>query len=67
MPRYVRIAPGYCWLEGDNDEDSSDSNVFGPVPLETVAWKAVTVFENFVIDNMVESEIPDGKKNTQCQ
>mmetsp|Transcript_3127 Transcript_3127/g.4497 ORF Transcript_3127/g.4497 Transcript_3127/m.4497 type:complete len:208 (+) Transcript_3127:262-885(+) len=30
---YEHIPKGHCWIEGDNPEDSIDSNDFGPVPL----------------------------------
>ncbi|XP_013140626.1 PREDICTED: mitochondrial inner membrane protease subunit 1 [Papilio polytes] len=34
FPRKSHIVPrGHVWLEGDNSGNSSDSRVFGPVPL----------------------------------
>ena len=30
---YVHVPQGQCWIEGDNQANSIDSNSFGPVPL----------------------------------
>lgn len=32
----VRVPVGHCWVEGDNEECSNDSNAFGPVRCATV-------------------------------
>ena len=29
--RHVKIPKGHCWVEGDNIQNSQDSNFFGPV------------------------------------
>lgn len=36
-----RIPKGHVWLEGDNKENSTDSRVYGPVPLGLVRGRAV--------------------------
>lgn len=35
----VRIPPGHCWIEGDEQYHSRDSNTYGPVPLGLVNAK----------------------------
>jgi len=32
----VKIPLGHCWVEGDNSENSVDSNEYGPVPMGLV-------------------------------
>ena len=39
--KYVHIPRGHCWVEGDNRENTVDSNEFGPVPLALISAKAV--------------------------
>lgn len=39
----VQIGPGHCWVEGDNPDNSRDSNAFGPVPLALVESHAIAV------------------------
>ena len=41
--RFCRIPEGHCWIEGDNQADSIDSNDFGPVPLGLLRGKALAV------------------------
>ncbi|KAG0443302.1 hypothetical protein HPB47_015065 [Ixodes persulcatus] len=36
-----KIPRGHVWLEGDNKGNSTDSRVYGPVPLGLVRGKAV--------------------------
>ncbi len=38
------VPEGYVWVMGDNREHSSDSRVFGAVPLENVLDRAVFVY-----------------------
>ena len=37
------IPSGHCWIEGENQERSMDSNIFGPVPLGLVFAKATHI------------------------
>lgn len=36
----VVVPKGHCWLEGDNESNSIDSNNYGPVPLGLIFAKA---------------------------
>jgi signal peptidase I len=38
------IEPGYVWAMGDNRNNSGDSRVFGPVPLDSIMGKAFAVY-----------------------
>ena len=35
-PKYVKIPPGHCWLQGDNLSNSTDSRDYGPIPMALV-------------------------------
>ena len=37
----VDVPPGRVWVMGDNRTNSSDSRVFGPIPVSTVVGRAV--------------------------
>ncbi|KAK6165684.1 hypothetical protein SNE40_022565 [Patella caerulea] len=37
---HVRIPEGYCWVEGDHQKLSMDSNYFGPIPKALLHAKA---------------------------
>ncbi|ORX33734.1 putative peptidase [Kockovaella imperatae] len=32
----IRIPRGHCWVEGDSNEKTRDSNVYGPIPLALI-------------------------------
>jgi signal peptidase I len=34
------VSPGYVFVLGDNRDDSSDSRIWGPVPVEDIKGKA---------------------------
>ena len=34
--REAYVPQGQCWLQGDNQHDSTDSRYFGPVPLSLI-------------------------------
>ncbi len=38
------IQPGYVWAMGDNRNNSGDSRVFGPVPLEAIMGEAFAIY-----------------------
>lgn len=35
----INIPKGRCWLEGDNENNSTDSRSYGPVPLAMIRGK----------------------------
>ena len=35
------VPTGYCWLEGDNPGNSTDSRKFGPVPLGLIQGRVL--------------------------
>jgi signal peptidase I len=37
----ITVPEGYLWVMGDNRGNSSDSRVFGPVPIDTVIGRAI--------------------------
>jgi inner membrane protease subunit 2 len=41
--RPVFIPAGYCWVEGDNQDFSTDSNSYGPVPLALLESRVIAV------------------------
>ena len=41
--RFCHVPEGHCWIEGDNQADSVDSNDFGPVPMGLLKGKALAV------------------------
>jgi len=40
---YVHVPRGHCWLEGDNEDHSIDSNDFGAVPLGLIVAQATHI------------------------
>ncbi|CAG8605684.1 5536_t:CDS:2 [Ambispora leptoticha] len=41
--KYVIVPKGYCWVEGDENFHSKDSNSFGPVPLGLINAKVTHI------------------------
>lgn len=39
--RLQRVPEGHVWLEGDNASNSTDSRVYGPVPLPMVRGRVM--------------------------
>ncbi len=39
----VQVPPGHIWIEGDNAENSIDSNAYGAVPISLVTGKAKVI------------------------
>jgi len=56
--KYVHIPKGHCWVEGDNEKVSIDSNHFGPVPLALIDSKIICSFwpEFRMLNNSYENE-----------
>ncbi len=40
----TKIADGYVWAMGDNRNNSGDSRVFGPVPLDAIMGEAFAIY-----------------------
>eukprot|EP00051_Salpingoeca_urceolata_P031343 m.11295 g.11295 ORF g.11295 m.11295 type:complete len:169 (-) comp3963_c0_seq1:868-1374(-) len=40
---YVSVPRGHCWVEGDNEKASMDSNLFGAVPAALVVGRVTAV------------------------
>ena len=38
--RYFKVPEGFCWIEGDHEGFSLDSNTFGPIPMGLIVAKA---------------------------
>ena len=45
LPRPVRVPPGHYFVAGDNRPASSDSRIWGPVPLEAIDGRVVAPME----------------------
>ncbi|ETV99695.1 signal peptidase I [Aphanomyces invadans] len=41
--RRVVVPPGKCWVEGDNEDVSEDSNEFGTVPMALIESRVVAI------------------------
>ncbi|KAI9366794.1 peptidase S24/S26A/S26B/S26C [Zopfochytrium polystomum] len=37
----IKVPPGHIWLQGDNYSNSTDSRVYGPVPLGLMKGRVV--------------------------
>ena len=40
----VLVPAGRCWIEGDNEANSNDSNTYGPVPIALIDARAMFIF-----------------------
>ena len=56
-----RIPKGACWVEGDNQGHSEDSNAFGAVPLALLQGRAISVVWPPSRFGWVESRLPPGR------
>jgi type IV secretory pathway protease TraF len=41
-----RVPPGYCYVVGDNFDNSVDSREFGPVPVSAVEGRVIGVSQD---------------------
>ncbi|KAG5680856.1 hypothetical protein PVAND_010337 [Polypedilum vanderplanki] len=69
--KYVKVPAGHFWIEGDNVNNSLDSNTFGPVPLGLltakathIVWPLSRIGSLNVDDESVRQPIKFGKKST---
>lgn len=60
----IRVPEGHCWVEGDNANNSMDSNLFGPIALALITAKATAIVWPPQRWQIVKSEIPDKRKLT---
>ncbi|KAJ9075984.1 hypothetical protein DSO57_1030475 [Entomophthora muscae] len=45
---YMKIPPGHVWVQGDNASNSTDSRIYGPLPLGLVKSKVLyRAYPNF--------------------
>ncbi|KAJ8047293.1 Mitochondrial inner membrane protease subunit 2 [Holothuria leucospilota] len=59
--RHVTIPKGHCWIEGDNHEQSLDSNFFGPVTVGLIHSKATHIIWPLHRIQRLKSELPAGR------
>lgn len=59
----VLIPAGKCWVEGDNEVFSDDSDKFGPVPLALIDSRVVAVVWPPNQMKLVKSELPPDRVN----
>uniref|UniRef100_A0AAU7LJP3 Mitochondrial inner membrane protease subunit 2 n=1 Tax=Hippophae rhamnoides TaxID=193516 RepID=A0AAU7LJP3_9ROSA len=39
----MRVPEGHCWVEGDNQASSMDSNAYGPIPLGLIKGRVTRI------------------------
>lgn len=59
----VLIPAGKCWVEGDNEVFSDDSDKFGPVPMALIDSRVVAVVWPTDQMKLVKSELPPNRVN----
>lgn len=59
---YTEVPKGHCWVEGDNQNNSLDSNVFGPAPLALITARAFFVIWPFESIRKLKSELPEAAR-----
>eukprot|EP01135_Chromosphaera_perkinsii_P006432 Nk52_evm1s497 gene=Nk52_evmTU1s497 len=59
--RHVKIPKGHCWVEGDNPQNSKDSNRFGPVPLGLIAAKVNRIVWPPSRWQILSERVPEGR------
>uniref|UniRef100_A0A6P8I7B3 Mitochondrial inner membrane protease subunit 2 n=1 Tax=Actinia tenebrosa TaxID=6105 RepID=A0A6P8I7B3_ACTTE len=60
--KYVKIPKGHCWVEGDNNAHSMDSNTFGPVAVGLIQAKATYILWPIHRWGKIHSMIPDSRE-----
>jgi inner membrane protease subunit 2 len=58
---YVLIPEGHCWVEGDNQQYSNDSNLYGVVPMGLFVAKATHVIWPLDRISKIKTEIPPNR------
>ncbi|XP_014273435.1 mitochondrial inner membrane protease subunit 2 [Halyomorpha halys] len=58
----VTVPAGHCWVEGDNANNSMDSNLFGPIALALITAKATAIVWPPKRWQSVKSDIPKSRK-----
>ena len=61
-PRFCHVPEGHCWIEGDNQADSVDSNDFGPVPMGLLKGKALAVVRPWKRMRWLEHKLGEGRE-----
>ncbi|XP_072026088.1 mitochondrial inner membrane protease subunit 2-like [Amphiura filiformis] len=59
--RYLVVPEGHCWIEGDHNSVSLDSNVFGPVSLGLVHAKASHIVWPLRRVQRIQTQLPPGR------
>lgn len=58
----VKVPMGHCWVEGDNYNQSYDSNMFGVVPMGLLLHKAGYIIWPFKRFSKITNEIPKKRR-----
>nr|CAB3256090.1 mitochondrial inner membrane protease subunit 1-like [Phallusia mammillata] len=66
--KLVLVPPGHCWVEGDNNRSSDDSNKFGPISLGLVIGLATRIVFPLGRWQKLERKFPHSrvKTSTYC-
>ncbi|KAK1426955.1 hypothetical protein QVD17_15637 [Tagetes erecta] len=57
----MKVPEGHCWVEGDNSAFSSDSRIYGPVPLGLIRGRVTHVIWPLERIKKVDRRIPQDR------